>query len=59
MLSRDCWEPLVANMASMLEGVGGAANTEVVARVREIRRGRIREGFIMNFQNLNYRLYVI
>ena len=30
----------------MLEGVGGAANTEVAAKEREIRKGRIRGGFM-------------
>lgn len=25
VLSRDCWEPLVLNIASILEGVGGVA----------------------------------
>ena len=25
VLSRDCWEPLVLNIASMLDAVGGAA----------------------------------
>ena len=32
--SRDCWAPLVANMASMLAGVGGAARVVVVKNER-------------------------
>lgn len=58
--SRDCWEPLVANIASMLAGVGGAAKVVVADRVREIRRrfrGRVfMEGLIFRkyFLNANY-----
>ena len=46
VVSRDCWAPLVARMDSMLVGVGGAANTEVAAKESEIRKGRIRGGFM-------------
>jgi hypothetical protein len=45
VLSKDCWAPLVLRMDSMLAALGGAANTELVARVKEIRRG-LREVFI-------------
>ena len=42
--SRDCWEPLVANMASMLAGVGGAA--KAVAADKE--RMRVKRGLFID-----------
>ena len=53
VLSRDCWEPLVLRMTSMLAALGGAA--KAVAAVKERIMGRsFREVFMTYFKNLGY-----